>query len=96
MLQMKNKRMMHIRWKPPDSHQVKINFDASDTPSNDAAIGFIIRDQHGNPIIASTRNIGKASMLVTAYSFEKGFKWQLSKVFTMFKSKITRKTLNDI
>jgi hypothetical protein len=68
--------MMHIRWKPPDSHQVKINLDASDTPSNDAATGFIIRDQHGNPIIASTRNIGKASMLVTAYSFEIVFNWQ--------------------
>lgn len=62
---------MHIRWKPPDSNQVKINFDASVTPSNVAAIGFIIRDHAGNPIIASPRNIGKASMLVTAYSFER-------------------------
>ncbi|XP_061999501.1 uncharacterized protein LOC133716872 [Rosa rugosa] len=55
-------RSFHIKWKPPDDNQVKLNFDGS-VKHGVASTGFCIRDSNGNPIIAATRRIGHAGVL---------------------------------
>ncbi|XP_004308642.1 PREDICTED: putative ribonuclease H protein At1g65750-like [Fragaria vesca subsp. vesca] len=52
-----------ITWLSPPNKTVKINFDGS-VSSNSAASGAIIRDSKGNPILASTRNLGSTSVPV--------------------------------
>lgn len=38
-----------IKWHPPQSPLVKINFDGSVINNNNASIGFVIRDTQGTP-----------------------------------------------
>lgn len=51
-------RRKHIRWKPPDPHFIKLNFDGAVKSNHNAAAGFVIRDDQGRPILASSKHIG--------------------------------------
>ena len=53
----------HIRWKLPYGGIIKINFDGSKS-SADAAAGFILRDWKGGFIMAGTRFMENAPVLV--------------------------------
>ncbi|XP_024172136.1 uncharacterized protein LOC112178182 [Rosa chinensis] len=56
----------HIKWNPPPPDHVKINFDGSVIQqNNNAAIGFVIRDNFGSPVIACAKRIGKANVPLT-------------------------------
>lgn len=45
----------NIKWKPPDQDFFKLNFDGSVITNHSAAIGFIIRDIDGCPIVACAK-----------------------------------------
>lgn len=52
-----------ISWKPPDTDQVKLNFDGSVKHNDYAAGGFVIRDSHGSPLISGAKNLGLNGVL---------------------------------
>nr|XP_011462180.1 PREDICTED: uncharacterized protein LOC105350886 [Fragaria vesca subsp. vesca] len=49
-----------IRWLPPPDRTLKINFEGS-VSNTSAASGVIFRDSEGNPVFASSRNLGITS-----------------------------------
>lgn len=53
-----------IKWHPPDPDFFKLKFDGSVFPNHQASAGFVIRDSHGNPFLASAKNIGRSSVIV--------------------------------
>ncbi|XP_024163264.1 uncharacterized protein LOC112170267 [Rosa chinensis] len=56
----------NIKWNPPSPNHVKINFDGSVIQqNNNAAIGFVIRDSFGCPVIACAKRIGKPNVPLT-------------------------------
>ncbi|KAL6198986.1 hypothetical protein ACLB2K_028774 [Fragaria x ananassa] len=50
-----------IRWLPAPDRTLKINFDGSSSNTS-AASGVIFRDSEGNPVFASSRNMGITSV----------------------------------
>lgn len=50
-----------IKWHPPDTNCLKINFDGSVKDMN-AASGFIIRNEFGAPLLAGSRSVGPATV----------------------------------
>ncbi|XP_070681844.1 uncharacterized protein [Malus domestica] len=52
-----------IRWQPPRGDFFKLNFDGS-VQNSAAAAGFIIRNEHGEPVIAGARSLGETSINV--------------------------------
>ncbi|KAL6141888.1 hypothetical protein ACLB2K_060174 [Fragaria x ananassa] len=54
-----------IKWTPPPPGVLKINFDGSVVqPSSNAAMGFLLRDDAGCPIVAAARSFGKTTVPV--------------------------------
>ncbi|CAL2274721.1 unnamed protein product [Prunus armeniaca] len=49
---------MHIKWKPPPSGWVKINFDGS-VRHGSATSGFVFLDSDGHILLARAKNIGE-------------------------------------
>jgi hypothetical protein len=70
-----------IKWKPLDSSYTKLNFDGSvSRPS--AAIGFIIRDNVGNPLIVGAKKSYSLNVPVTeALALREGLSTALQKGF---------------
>ena len=54
-----------IKWKPPDASFVKLNFDGAVSHITSAAIGFIIRDDMGNPLLVGAKKSHYVSVPVT-------------------------------
>ena len=54
-----------VKWHPPHSPLVKVNFDGSVINNNKAATGFVIRDAQGNPLLAGAKNVGVNNILIT-------------------------------
>lgn len=54
-----------IKWKPPDTSFAKLNFDGAVSHTTSAAIGFIIRDDMGNPLLVGAKKSHSLSVPVT-------------------------------
>lgn len=68
-----------ICWKPPPS-RVKVNFDGSVKNDNKNGMGFVIRDYHGSPRFASTKNLGWTNVLsAEAFALREGLSQALGK-----------------
>lgn len=66
----------HIRWKPPDPHFIKLNLMVLVNPIiMPRAAGFVIQDDQGRPILASSKHIGYSDVLVAdAFALRPGLK----------------------
>ncbi|KAL6205703.1 hypothetical protein ACLB2K_022957 [Fragaria x ananassa] len=51
-----------FKWHPPPPNRLKLNFDGS-VIHHSAASGFIFQNSDGNPILASTKQVGKQDIL---------------------------------
>ena len=54
----------HIKWHPPRTNFVKLNFDGSVDSNCNIASGFVIRDEFGSSLLAGSKNIGQSSVPV--------------------------------
>lgn len=52
-----------IKWSPPPSDFIKLNFDGSVFQNSQAAAGFIIRNDKGIHIVASAKHLGYSNIL---------------------------------
>lgn len=60
----KDSHPTEIKWKPPLSGQLKLNTDASVTKEGVVGIGFVIRDNEGQPLLAGARKLhGSCSVM---------------------------------
>ena len=54
-----------IKWKPPDTSFAKLNFDGVVSHTTSTAIGFIIRDDMGNPLLVGAKKSYSVSVPFT-------------------------------
>ncbi|CAL9018209.1 unnamed protein product [Prunus brigantina] len=54
---------MVIKWHPPLTGWIKINFDGS-LMNSQASIGFVIRNYDGHVLLAGSNNVGENSINV--------------------------------
>lgn len=57
------RRLPNIKWHPPDTNFIKVNFEAS-IIHNQASIGFVLRDHLGNPQVVAAKIVGHTSVLI--------------------------------
>nr|XP_011464636.1 PREDICTED: uncharacterized protein LOC105351567 [Fragaria vesca subsp. vesca] len=58
------KAITNIKWQPPPPTKLKVNFDGSVIPPSRAAVGFVVRQSDGLPIIATSQNLGHMDILL--------------------------------
>ncbi|XP_061993617.1 uncharacterized protein LOC133711526 [Rosa rugosa] len=61
--QPKLSKYFQVKWQPPNSEQVKLNFDGF-VRNGSATIGFVIWNSDGNPLVVANKRLGHSSVLI--------------------------------